>query len=51
MNSKLLVSILFFCGAAFAQQDADIQFKSTEVVPGLYMIEGVGGFAGGKRSA
>lgn len=28
-------------------QDSEISFKSTEVAPGLYMLEGEGGFAGG----
>ncbi len=28
-------------------QDSGISFKSTTVAPGLYMIEGVGGFSGG----
>ena len=28
-------------------QDSGITFKSTELEPGLYMLEGVGGFAGG----
>jgi len=33
--------------AAGAGAQADITIKSTEVVPGLYMLEGEGGFAGG----
>jgi glyoxylase-like metal-dependent hydrolase (beta-lactamase superfamily II) len=28
-------------------QDSDISYKSTELAPGLYMLEGEGGFAGG----
>jgi glyoxylase-like metal-dependent hydrolase (beta-lactamase superfamily II) len=28
-------------------QDAEISFKSTELAPGLFMLEGAGGFAGG----
>ena len=28
-------------------QDAEISYKSTELAPGLYMLEGQGGFAGG----
>ncbi|HZD51610.1 MAG TPA: MBL fold metallo-hydrolase [Woeseiaceae bacterium] len=28
-------------------QEAEISFKSTELAPGLYMLEGEGGFAGG----
>ena len=36
--------------ALFAQEPAEkpqVTFKSTELAPGLYMLEGVGGFAGG----
>ncbi len=32
---------------AFSQDGGNITFKSTEVAKGLYMLEGVGGFAGG----
>lgn len=32
---------------AFSQDGGNISFKSTEVAKGLYMLEGVGGFAGG----
>lgn len=39
-------SILFAATLANAQ-DAPLHFKSTEVVPGIYMLEGDGGFAGG----
>ena len=28
-------------------QEGEIGFKATELVPGLYMLEGDGGFAGG----
>ena len=28
-------------------QEPDISFESTELAPGLYMLEGVGGFSGG----
>ena len=28
-------------------QDSEISYKSTELAPGLYMLEGDGGFAGG----
>lgn len=33
--------------ATVAAQDSEISFKSTELAPGLYMLEGQGGFAGG----
>ena len=39
-------SILFAAILANAQ-DAPLHFKTTEVVPGIYMLEGDGGFAGG----
>ncbi len=31
-------------------QDSEITFKSTELAPGLYMLEGEGGFGGGNMS-
>ena len=31
-------------------QDSEISFKSTQLAPGLYMLEGEGGFAGGNIS-
>lgn len=34
------------CSTAFAQ-DSGISFKSTELAPGLFMLEGQGGFTGG----
>ncbi|MCP4200992.1 MAG: MBL fold metallo-hydrolase [bacterium] len=33
--------------AQVSLQEPEISFKSTELVPGLYMLEGEGGFAGG----
>jgi len=43
--SLALLSILLF--APVPAQESGISFKSTEVAPGLYMLEGQGGFAGG----
>ena len=40
------VALCLLGSAALAQQ-SDISFKSTEVAPGIFMLEGVGGFAGG----
>ena len=40
------VSVLLAATLANAQ-DAPLRFKSTEIVPGIYMLEGDGGFAGG----
>lgn len=42
-----LLLIVPLCAVAALAQDGDITFKSTELAPGLYMIEGVGGFGGG----
>ena len=36
-------------GSVFAQ-DSEISFKSTEVTPGIFMVEGVGGFGGGNMA-
>ncbi len=48
MNTRLL---LVLCTLSFtviaAAQEQNISFKSTELAPGLYMLEGQGGFAGG----
>jgi cyclase len=39
---------MLLAGSGLIQaQDAPTSFKSTEVVPGIYMLEGDGGFAGG----
>ena len=48
MKVRTLVALcaLIFASAAFAQE-AEISFKSTELAPGFYMLEGQGGFAGG----
>jgi len=48
MKNKILLALctLSFAVAATAQE-GDISFKSTELAPGLYMLEGQGGFAGG----
>ncbi len=43
--SLLTTTCLLVASAAIAQDD--ISFKSTELRPGLYMLEGVGGFSGG----
>ena len=45
-HSVSLVPGLFVAGVAFAQ-DAPLSWKSTEVEPGIYMLEGQGGFTGG----
>lgn len=45
----LALSALFIVAAASAQE-GEISWKSTEVAPGLYMLEGQGGFAGGNLS-
>ena len=45
-KSRLLFCAALVAGASVAQE-GEITFKSTELAPGLYMIEGEGGFAGG----
>ncbi len=45
----LALSALLIVAAASAQE-GEISWKSTEVAPGLYMLEGQGGFAGGNLS-
>jgi len=42
----LTITVLLTCGLAQAQK-LPTAFKSIEVVPGIYMLEGDGGFAGG----
>ena len=48
MKIRIFVALctLSFAAAATAQE-GEISFKSTELAPGLYMLEGQGGFAGG----
>ncbi|MEL7186495.1 MAG: MBL fold metallo-hydrolase, partial [Pseudomonadota bacterium] len=46
---KLLVLSILFATSAVAQ-NAEITFKSTEIEPGIFMVEGVGGFAGGNMA-
>ena len=40
-------AVVLLPAAAALAQDSGITFKSTELAPGLYMLEGEGGFAGG----
>jgi cyclase len=48
-GSWVLAAMLVAAGAANAQEQdfSKIELKTTELVPGLAMLEGVGGFAGG----
>jgi len=46
IKSKILLAVFVLAGSATAQE-SEISFKSTELAPGLYMLEGQGGFAGG----
>jgi cyclase len=41
------VILIVFAALPSAAQDAEISFKSTEVAPGIFMLEGQGGFTGG----
>lgn len=46
--NKIITAISILLAATLANaQDAPLRFKSTEVAPGIYMLEGDGGFAGG----
>ncbi|MCH8072102.1 MAG: MBL fold metallo-hydrolase [Proteobacteria bacterium] len=48
MKNRILVALCTFSFAAAATaQEGDISWKSTELAPGLYMLEGQGGFPGG----
>ncbi len=49
MKIRILLALSAFSFAAIAQE-GEISWKSTEVAPGLYMLEGQGGFAGGNIS-
>jgi len=44
---NLLTALLLIAASASYAQDFATSFKSTEVVPGIYMVEGVDGFGGG----
>jgi len=48
MKIRMLVALCAFSFAVAATaQEGGISWKSTELAPGLYMLEGQGGFAGG----
>ncbi len=47
---KLLTALLLVLASTSYAQDFATSFKSTEVVPGIYMVEGVNGFGGGNMS-
>jgi glyoxylase-like metal-dependent hydrolase (beta-lactamase superfamily II) len=48
MKNRILVALCTFSFAVAATaQEGDVSWKSTELAPGLYMLEGQGGFAGG----
>lgn len=46
---KLALLLISLAPAALAQ-DAEITFKSTELEPGIFMVEAVGGFGGGNMA-
>ena len=52
MGTRLFVGgLLFMAYGSLLAQDNEIQVQSTEIVPGLYMLDGVDGqFAGGNMS-
>lgn len=45
-----LAACLSLLAAPLYAQDAEISFASSEVAPGLFMVQGVGGFGGGNMS-
>lgn len=48
MKNKIVLALCALTfAAATSAQEGEISWKSTEVAPGLYMLEGQGGFAGG----
>jgi glyoxylase-like metal-dependent hydrolase (beta-lactamase superfamily II) len=48
---QLLTAVALLLGATIAYtQDSDISFKSTEVSPGIHVLEAVEGFGGGSAS-
>jgi glyoxylase-like metal-dependent hydrolase (beta-lactamase superfamily II) len=46
-SRAILALCLFLFLGPVAAQEGEITYKTTEVAPGLYMLEGEGGFAGG----
>lgn len=44
---RLFVFLILACACGASAQQWATSFRSTEVVPGIFMIEGVGGFGGG----
>lgn len=47
---KRLALLLLVSGTAALAQDAEITFKSTQIEPGIFMVEAVGGFGGGNMA-
>lgn len=47
MNQIIGAASILLAATMANAQDAPMRFKSTEVVPGIYMLEGDGGFTGG----
>ena len=50
MNRILAILLTLIAATAAAQFQPATSIKTTEVVPGIYMVEGVDGFAGGNMS-
>lgn len=42
-----LILIAFFAGSAVSAEQTKVSFKSTELAPGIVMLQGVGAFTGG----
>ena len=51
MKSRIVLALgAFFLAAVSSAQEGEVSWKSTEVAPGLYMLESQNGFAGGNLS-
>ena len=47
LTKRILPILMLFSLIANGEQKEKLSFSTTEIVPGLYMLEGVGGFTGG----
>ncbi len=47
MKREVTIGLSLIAAATAVAQEGELSYKATEIEPGLYMIEGVGGFTGG----
>ncbi|NIV18793.1 MAG: MBL fold metallo-hydrolase, partial [Woeseiaceae bacterium] len=51
MKTRIVLALgAFFLATVSSAQEGEVSWKSTEVAPGLYMLESQNGFAGGNLS-